>query len=142
MFEFWRRACEQRARMLRDYWNRFLEEDPAHARGECLLRQWLSPNQRAQYEAFGYFDVVGCHTGTTYRIKQGTSTNVEELDKNGVARTGWCFVPKGYLVEGDVMLAQKISLETSERTALAAANRFTPPIRAPRRGPQVNRRPF
>jgi hypothetical protein len=57
-----------------------------------------------------------------------------------VARTGWCFVPKGDLVEGDVMLAQKISLETSERTALAAANRFTPPIGALRRGPQINGR--
>jgi hypothetical protein len=128
--------------MVRDYWNRFLEEDPAHARGESLLREWLSPNQRAQYDALGYFDVVGCHTGKTYRIWQGTSTNVEELDKNGVARICWCFVPKGYLVEGDVMLAQKISLETNERAALAAANRFTPATGAPRRGPQVNRRPF
>ena len=128
--------------MVRDYWNRFLEEDPAHARGESLLREWLSPNERAQYDALGYFDVVGCHTGKTYRIRQGTSTNVEELDKNGVARIGWCFVPKGYLVEGDVMLAQKISLETNERAALAAANRFTPATGAPRRGQQVNRRPF
>jgi hypothetical protein len=67
---------------------------------------------------------------------------VDELDKNGVARIGWCFVPKGYLVEGDVMLVQKISLETNERAALAAANRFTPATGASRRGRRVDRRPF
>ena len=30
------------------------------------------------------------------------------------------------LVAGDVMLAQKIALETDERVALATANNFTP----------------
>jgi len=33
-------------------------------------------------------------------------------------------VPKGYLVAGDVMLAQKIALETNERRALTVANKF------------------
>jgi len=32
--------------------------------------------------------------------------------------TGWCFVPSAYLVAGDVMLAQKIALETDEKAAL------------------------
>ena len=36
------------------------------------------------------------------------------------------FVPVGYLVAGDVMLAQKIALETNELSALAVANRFSP----------------
>ena len=31
-----------------------------------------------------------------------------------------------HLVAGDVMLAQKIALETDERGALAVANKFTP----------------
>jgi hypothetical protein len=35
----------------------------------------------------------------------------------------WCFVPEGNLVAGDVMLAQKIALETNERAALAVAYR-------------------
>jgi hypothetical protein len=38
---------------------------------------------------------------------------------------GWCFVPRGQLVPGDVMLAQKIALETNETAALAVANRFS-----------------
>jgi len=50
--------------------------------------------------------------------------NIHELDGAGCPRVGWCFAPKGYLVAGDVMLAQKIALETDERGALAVANRF------------------
>jgi hypothetical protein len=46
-----------------------------------------------------------------------------ELDSRGRVVTQWCFAPQGELAVGDVMLAQKIALETMERTALAAANR-------------------
>jgi hypothetical protein len=35
----------------------------------------------------------------------------------------WCFEPQGGLAPGDVLLAQKIALETMEREALAVANR-------------------
>ena len=38
----------------------------------------------------------------------------------------YCFVPKGNLVPGDVMLAQKIALETDELAALELANKFPP----------------
>ena len=54
----------------------------------------------------------------------GTSMNIYELDGAGRPRVGLCFVPKGYLVAGDVMLAQKIALETDERRALMVANKF------------------
>jgi len=50
--------------------------------------------------------------------------NVCELDDAGLPQSGWCFVPNVHLVTGDVMLAQKIALETDERAALAVANRF------------------
>src|ERR1700682_529434 len=94
------------------------------ARGFELLKQWLSPEQFAQYEAKSYFEVTGCHSGKRYRISHGTSMNIHELDGAGRPRVGWCFSPKGHLVAGDVMLAQKIALETDERRALAVANRF------------------
>jgi hypothetical protein len=38
-----------------------------------------------------------------------------------VART-WCFYPEGRLSKGDVMLAQKVALETFEGEALKIAN--------------------
>ncbi|WP_246649579.1 hypothetical protein [Bradyrhizobium canariense] len=39
-------------------------------------------------------------------------------------KIGWCFVLERALVAGDVMLAQKIALETDEAAVLALANRF------------------
>jgi hypothetical protein len=52
--------------------------------------------------------------------------NIHELDDEGRARNGWCFVPQGRLVPGDVVLAQKIALETSEIRAFSVAMKFVP----------------
>ena len=134
--------CGRRARVLRDslrqqpdridpssrfvrglhygYWER-------EARGLELLKEWLSPEQLAQYAAKSYFEVTGCHSGKRYRISHGTAMNIHELDGTGCPCVGWCFATKGYLVAGDVMLAQKIALETDERGALAVANKFSVP---------------
>ena len=82
-------------------------------------------------ERFDISIVIGCDSGKRYRIRYGSATNVQEIDEDGRSTVGWCFVPKGYLVAGDVMLAQKIALETNELGALAVANRF--PVVVPRR---------
>jgi hypothetical protein len=37
-------------------------------RGVNLLREWLSTEQRAQFDAKRYFDVIGCDSGKRYRI--------------------------------------------------------------------------
>jgi hypothetical protein len=95
-------------------------------RGRELLREWLSPGQLAQYDSHNYFEVMGCHTGKRYRIRHGIGANICELDDDGLPKMGWCFVPKDNLVAGDVMLAQKIALETDERSALAVAQNFMP----------------
>jgi hypothetical protein len=92
-------------------------------RALTLLKQWLSPEQRACYERFRYFDVIGSDTGTRYRVHHGTQTNIEELSHTGQRVCKWCFVPEGNLVAADVMLAQKIALETNERGALSVAHR-------------------
>ena len=99
-------------------------ENIREARGITLLREWLSPEQQAQFDALRHFDVIGCDTGTRYRIRYGAAPNVHEIDARNRSVIGWCFAPSGPLVAGDVMLAQKIALETNERAALAIANRF------------------
>jgi hypothetical protein len=113
------------------------DEKSIHARALRLLRSWLSPQQRADFDRKGYFDVVGCDTGKRYRIRRGTSANVNEIDEYGRLGTGRCFVPLGGLAQGDVMLAQKIALETDENRALSIANSFPGPLgwRLPRRRP-------
>ena len=115
----------------------YKDEKTIHARALRLLRSWLSPQQRADFDRKGYFDVVGCDTGKRYRIRRGTSANVNEIDEYGRLGTGRCFVPLGGLAQGDVMLAQKIALETDENHALSIANSFPGPLgwRLPRRRP-------
>ena len=115
--------------LLRAVWEWFRYAGPAsepERRSLKLMRQWLSSAQRSQFDARGFFDVVGSHTGRRYRIRLGTSTNISELDglENSVAR--WCLVPCENLPAGDVMLAQKIALENDEKSALAVARSFSP----------------
>jgi hypothetical protein len=128
MFLFRRSSAEGRSRVqaLRELYRAFFGENNCEARGLRLLRGWLSPEQRLLFDAERYFDVVGCDSGKRYRIHYGTASNVHEIDDAGRPKVGWCFVPSGYLVAGDVMLAQKIALETEERNALAVAICFLP----------------
>jgi hypothetical protein len=104
----------------------YLRPSAREQRGLKLLREWLSQEQLAQYDAHRYFEVIGCHTGKRYRIYHGNGANIIELHDAALPRIGWCFVPRDPLVAGDVMLAQKIALETDERGVLAVANNFTP----------------
>jgi hypothetical protein len=99
-------------------------ESDTHARGLSLLKNWLSPLQLRAYETQGYFEVIGNESGTVYRIHLGQQANVEQLDGFGQTVCAWCFVPEGNLVAGDVMLAQKIALETNERAAIAVAVKY------------------
>ena len=109
-------------------WGRYLARPPpwvgeAEQKALDLLKQWLSSVQLAQCERTGRFDVTGCHSGKRYRICRGRQMNVHELDQNGVQIAVWCFGPEGCLPVSDIMLAQKIALETDEHAALAVANR-------------------
>ena len=114
--------------LVRIVWDWFRELGHANEpeqRSRRLLRDWLSVEQRAQYDKHRYFEVVGSHSGRRYRIQHGTASNITELDENGRPILGWCFVPRDNLASGDVMLAQKIALETDEVGALKIARNFT-----------------
>jgi hypothetical protein len=95
----------------------------AQQKAIALLRQWLSPEQAAQYNSDEHFDVIGSDTGTRYRIREGQMMNIDQLDSAGKRVCQWCFAPEGELASGDCMLAQKIALETFETKVLAIANR-------------------
>jgi hypothetical protein len=87
-----------------------------------LLRSWLTRDQDEQFKSGKGFEVIGCDTGTRYRITNSVGMmNVHELDETGDRVRSWCFVPHGDLPSADTMLAQKIALETMERRALAVA---------------------
>jgi hypothetical protein len=115
----------RRAQVIRN-WYREAGCTETEARAIKLLKEYLSAQQLAQFKAHRYFDVIGCHTGKKYRIHYGTATNIYELDNAGRPQSVLCFVPNRPLAAGDVMLAQKIALETDEWSAVAVAKRFAP----------------
>lgn len=88
-----------------------------------LLRSWLSKSQLEDFNVLRHFDVIGSRTGTRYRISQRSSFNVEELSSAGYPIAMLCFIPQGAHAMGDIMLAQKVMLETDEPSALKIANR-------------------
>ena len=114
-------ACLHLARAFHEW---YLRPSIREERGLKLLREWLSQEQLAQFAANNYFEVIGCHSGKRYRICHANGANIVELNDHARPTTGWCFVPGAHLVAGDVMLAQKIALETDERGALEKANWF------------------
>jgi hypothetical protein len=91
-------------------------------KAEKLLKSWLSEAQLARYEKKGWFEVVGNVTGQRYRIHRGITSNIELIDAAGKRTGRICVVPKGLSALGDVMLAQKVALETDELGALKLAN--------------------
>jgi hypothetical protein len=91
-------------------------------KAEALLKSWLSEAQLARYEKKGWFEVVGNVTGQRYRINKGRTSNVELIDAAGEKAGRICVVTKGALIECDLMLAQKVALETDELAALRVAN--------------------
>jgi hypothetical protein len=97
----------------------------AEKRAVALLLSWLTPEQEKQWQARGNFEVIGCDTGRRYRITYRAVMNVHELDPDGHPVQQWCLAPERRLAVGDVLLAQKIALETMEAKALAIANRQT-----------------
>jgi hypothetical protein len=82
-----------------------------------LLRDWLTPEQLADFDRQRAFDVVGSHSKDVYTIREGTAHNVTRR-RDGATL---CFGPPGLPV-GDVMLAQKMTLEKNETEALRVAN--------------------
>jgi hypothetical protein len=97
----------------------------AIARGEKLLQDNLTKEQRKELKKRGFFHVEGGATGKWYRIKRGRQQNVIELDDGGMPKIGRCFLPSGNLVEGDIMIGQKAELEICELEAIAISNPFS-----------------
>jgi hypothetical protein len=116
------------AEAVRKVFRSFVAQITKEARGRRLLRDWLSPHERAQFDEKYYFEVVGCDSQKRYRIydRKFDVPNVYEIDDAGQFKAAWCFLPAGRLPAGDIMLAQKIALETNEDSALAVARRFAP----------------
>jgi len=96
----------------------------AQGRSLQLLTANLTAAQREQYRIGQYFDVTGGTSGKRYRVRHGRSMNIEQLDESGQRVCGWCFLPKGRLVAGDIMLSQKVALELYELEGIQVAHKI------------------
>lgn len=127
--EVLRRSREDRLLMKKRRRGEDLKNQRIGRRAKRLLNSCLNVRQRAELRSFGWFRVtVG---ERTYRIKSGSSGNVELLGTDGRAVEKYCIHPKEWLPIHDVMLAQKLLLEADEAQFLATANKSRPWGQAP-----------
>ena len=82
-----------RSEAVRKLYGNFFAENTKEARGRRLLREWLSQDQRAQFDDKDYFEVVGCDSRRRYRIYNRMThrdvTNVYEIDDAGRPKVAW-----------------------------------------------------
>lgn len=96
------------------------EAAAARDRAEQLLVEHLTPQQREQLRANGYFEVEVA--GKTYRIRRGRAGNVRQVIE-GREKLQLCIHPTEMVPDADTMLAQKLLLEADEESFLRIANK-------------------
>lgn len=87
-----------------------------------LLMQNLTLEQRRKYKKNKTIIVTGNDTKTQYRLDYSNYFNVNVLDKQGRAVKRLCAQPMGRMPIEDIMLAQKLMLETLETKFINKAN--------------------
>ena len=96
-----------------------LPDQAAEAKARVLLERALTPQQRRDLYVRRYFYVKGRRF--TYRIREGHSGNVDALDSSGRVISRYCAHPLGRVPVYDMMLAQKLWIETDEKMFLDKA---------------------
>jgi len=97
----------------------YLPDQAAEAKARVLLERALTPEQRRDLCASRYFYVKG--KKFTYRIREGHSGNVDAIDSSWCVISRYCAHPLGRVPVYDMMLAQKLWIETDENMFLKKA---------------------
>lgn len=95
-----------------------LKAEQAKARAEALLMGCLSKEQKEDLKNKGSFYVTIPHANgkaERYRIDKGSHGNVYQVDAKGSILRSFCIQPNGVPI-GDVMLAQKLFVESDDQT--------------------------
>jgi hypothetical protein len=104
--------------------DRIAAQAAARTRARNTLLEFLTPEQRAEYEAHDHFVCIGSE-GNRYRIERGNAGNVVYLDERGEMAGRLCAHPsmrEHWLPDEDVALAQMLALMTDERNFVRIAN--------------------
>jgi hypothetical protein len=111
-------ALEQEKRLREEAEARLRKATEAKQRAEDLLRACLSAAQREDLDKKNCFYItVDGKDGKKerYRIDRGSHGNVKQVDERGSIIRSFCIQPAG-VPEGDILLTQKLWLESSEET--------------------------
>jgi PIN domain nuclease of toxin-antitoxin system len=100
-------------------------DQAAEVKARMLLERALTPQQRRDLLSKRCFYVKG--RKFNYLIREGHSGNVDQLDPTGLVICRLCALPLGRVPLYDVMLAQKLWIETDENMFLKKAAPY--PIR-------------
>lgn len=96
--------------------------DPVAKERACkLLREKLTPRQRADFDRHKRFEVVG-RSGKRYRLTCKRVGNIDEIDDNGQVMIRYCVHPADFVPDEDTLVAQKLWLENADEELLAGAN--------------------
>lgn len=109
----WRAVCEQEERQQRQ---------EAEKRARELLLASLDESQAEEFKLNRRFVVHSKDGVRTYLVTWGTAGNIYELE-NGQRMAKYCIHPTQELPVPDVMLAQKLMIETDESLFRKVANR-------------------
>lgn len=97
------------------------EAEKAAKRAEKLLREVLSPEQRAEFDKDKSFHVIGAD-GERYRVRHGWSGHVDRIAKDGQAEERFCIHPDRMVPNADNQLIAKLMLETDPARFRKIAN--------------------
>ena len=100
------------------------ERERARERAEKLLLRHLTPKQRYDYKKHGHF-FVRTKRKHHYKIMRARDHNVLRLNKHGKPLRCLCIsIYEIWVPVQDIMLAQKLLLETDEDAFLSIANEW------------------
>lgn len=117
-----RRAREENERLDREYRARVELVDAAKRRARDLLYSCLTEQQRADLEGPRRCFRVVSDMGGIFEIEPKQMHNVFALDHTAKRVEEWCVTPQGDFPVHDVMLAQKLALETDSLALAERAN--------------------
>ena len=98
-------------------------EEKRRARPKRCWSENLDDEQRKLFKLGRHFMVHSRDAKRRYKIEYGTAGNVKLLREDGKAVASFCIHPEIHVPTEDVMLAQKLLLETAEDEFLRIANR-------------------
>ncbi len=97
------------------------QRDEVELRARNLLLSCLTPEQRAMYEKEFKFRVVS-NLGNVFELHRKRMHGVFKLDMQGNRIEEWCVTPHGRIPVDDILLSQKLMLETDEAALRSESN--------------------